>query len=82
MQDTQKSRILRHLQDCGSITPLDALREYGVYRLSAIIHTLRNEGNNIGTEMVKFTNRYGKPNNYAKYTYSVAEVGETIELGL
>ena len=41
---TQKDNILAHLKQYGMITPLDALKQYGCFRLGAIIHTLRHEG--------------------------------------
>lgn len=34
---TQCERILRHLQDYGSITQAEAVTEYGCYRLGARI---------------------------------------------
>ena len=39
---TQNERILRHLRDNGSITPLDALSEYGIMRLASRISDLRS----------------------------------------
>lgn len=32
---TQCEKIVRHLEDCGSITPLSAMREYGIMRLAS-----------------------------------------------
>lgn len=57
------ARILQHLQEGRSLTPLEALGVYGVYRLSAVIHRLRRAGYNIITEMRYDPN--GKP--YAEY---------------
>lgn len=48
---SQKTDILRHLKR-KSITPLDALRDYGCFRLAAVIHLLRDEGHMINTKMV------------------------------
>lgn len=60
--------ILLHLQEYGSITSWEAIKEYGATRLSAIIFNLRNKYNmNIITEKVEFTDRYGTPSDYAKY---------------
>jgi len=56
--------ILTHLQNGGSLTPLDALNEFNCFRLAAHIESLRKDGHNIFTEMV---NENGKK--YAKYTY-------------
>lgn len=49
---TQLAKIRKHLQDGRSITALDALNLYGCFRLSAHIHTLRNEGMNIAMDRI------------------------------
>lgn len=59
---TKKERIKRHLKNGGSITGLSALKYFGCYRLSSVIHELRNEGMNIKTE------RIGKEG-YARYRH-------------
>lgn len=48
----------------GSLTPLQALRELGVYRLGARIYELRESGLRIETT---YLTRNGK--RYAKYLY-------------
>jgi len=55
--------ILTHLRDVGSLTPMEALNEYGCFRLAAHIESLRKDGHRIFTEMV---NESGKK--FAKYT--------------
>ena len=65
---TKIKAILLHLQQYGSITSWEAIKEYGATRLSAIIFNLRHKYNlNIVSEMVEFTDRYGTPTKYAKY---------------
>lgn len=60
--------ILLHLQQYGSITSWQAIKEYGATRLSAIIYNLRNKYDlNIITEDVEFTDRYGTKASYGKY---------------
>lgn len=44
---TQTETILAHLQAGGSITPIDALREYGCLRLAARIWDLRDSGHDV-----------------------------------
>lgn len=44
---SQREQILKHLNEKGSITPLDALRYYGCLRLSARIYELRKDGHDI-----------------------------------
>lgn len=41
---SQKARIRTHLLDGKSITPIEALNNFGSLRLSAIIFRLREEG--------------------------------------
>lgn len=40
---TQRNAILRHLKQGKTITPMKAYIVYGVYRLSARIHELRED---------------------------------------
>ena len=65
---SQKMKVLRFLQDDGSITPLDALREFGILRLAARIWELRKAGYNIIKVMEKSVNRYGDTVRYARYS--------------
>ena len=46
---SQKNKIKQHLEDKQGITPMDALRLYGCFRLSAIILKLKEEGMKIVT---------------------------------
>ena len=64
---TQEDRVLRHLQDFGSITSWDAIQEYGITRLSAVIFNLRKTYDIKGT-VVTAKNRYGEPVHYTRYT--------------
>lgn len=65
---TMKDRILRHLQDYGSITTWDAIQEYGCTRLGHYIYLLRRKDNfNISDEIIKSKNRYGESTHYKKY---------------
>lgn len=60
--------ILNHLEEFGNITSWEAIKEYGVTRLSAVIWTLRHKYNlNIKDEWVAFTDRYGQSSQFKKY---------------
>lgn len=60
--------VLLHLQEYGSITSWEAIKEYGATRLSAIIYNLRHLYNlNIQSEKVEFTDRYGNNASYVNY---------------
>lgn len=65
---THKALILRHLNDYGSITPWEAVKEYGILRLGARVFDLRRAGWPITTTMEASTNRYGMPVRYARYS--------------
>jgi len=45
---TQNDMILAHLKSGRDLTPLDALRDYGCFRLAARIGELREAGHKIG----------------------------------
>ena len=60
---SQRDHILEYLQSGKTITPLKALAEFGAFRLSAIIHKLRDEGYTIDTTMKRSV--AGNP--YAEY---------------
>ena len=64
---TQDDRILYHLIDNGNITSWEAIKEYGITRLSAIIYRLRNLGYDIRNEWEFARNRYNEPVKYVRY---------------
>lgn len=49
----QEDVVLAHLQDGLTITPMEAMTEYGIWRLAAVIHKLRCRGFDIATHTVK-----------------------------
>ena len=52
-ETTSQLSAIRHLlKSGGSITPIQALKWYGCFRLGARIHNLRAEGMDIETERV------------------------------
>lgn len=60
--------IMYHLQQNGSITSWEAIKEYGATRLSAIIYNLRYKYNvNIINEQINFTDRFGNKSYFVKY---------------
>lgn len=63
----QVDTVLRHLEEKGSITALEAMWEYGIYRLASRISDLKSAGVAIEKEMIKGTNRDGEPIRYARY---------------
>ena len=64
---TQTERIYKYMQDFGSITQLEAIRDIGVMRLASRITDLRKQGVAIEKEMEKGKNRYGEATHFARY---------------
>lgn len=64
---SQLKMIRSHLEEGKPIDPMEALREYGCYRLGAIIFLLRKEGFNISTKLQYHKNKYGYTSHYAIY---------------
>ena len=60
---SQEDEILNYLQQGYSITPIQALEKWGVFRLSGRIFSLKKQGYHIHSELVKGIN--GK--HYSKY---------------
>jgi hypothetical protein len=50
---TQAEKILEHLRNGQTITPLEALRKYGCLRLGARVWDLKQKGANIDTRIIK-----------------------------
>lgn len=71
---TQNEMILKYIHDHGSITPLEALKEFGCMRLASRINDLKNQGHNIVSEKVTTKNRYGKKISFAKYSIIESEI--------
>jgi len=64
---TQKERISKYLDDFGSITPLEAMRDLGIMRLGARIWEMIRAGEPIIRETEVSQNRYGQTTRYARY---------------
>lgn len=63
----QEQRILDYMKEFGSITPLDAMKEFGIMRLASRISDLKKRGYKITREYEKGVNRYGERTKYARY---------------
>jgi hypothetical protein len=50
---TQKEKILEHLKTRRQLTPLEALRRFGCFRLAARVKELREDGHHIHTTLVE-----------------------------
>ncbi len=65
---TQCERIMRYIEETGSITQIDALREFGCMRLASRISDLKRQGVPVKRKMETAKNRYGEPVSYARYS--------------
>lgn len=70
---SQNELIMNHLKENGSITSLDAMKLYGIMRLSARIADLKSLGFAFDTETVTLRNRYGQTCRVT--AYSLAKEG-------
>ena len=65
---SQRMKVLRFLREVGPITPLDAIKEFGIMRLAARIWELRKEGYKIVKTTATSKNRFGEEVRFARYT--------------
>ncbi len=64
---SQNTDVLRCLEKRGFIDDVMAREFYGVHRLAARIHELRQKGHEIRTEPVAFKSRHGRKGQFARY---------------
>lgn len=70
---TQNEKVLRHLQEHGSISPLIALQEYSIMRLASRISDLKRMGIKITSKIETSKNRYGETVHYSVYRLAEKE---------
>ena len=73
--NSQPTLILNHLKSGREITPMEALSLYDVFRLGAIIFTLKKDGHNISTRIERHKTKTGKRSMYAVYKLEEAHYG-------
>ena len=75
MKATQAERILDYIEEFGSITQMDALRDLGCMRLASRISDLKRKGYPIASETEPVKNRYGETSYIKRYSLAVADNG-------
>lgn len=65
---TQCEKILQYIEETGSITPLDAMREFGCMRLASRMCDIKRMGYAVSVKMETGKNRNGGPVRYARYS--------------
>ena len=68
---TQCERILKYMEDFGSISTMQAFADLGITRLASRVHDIKQMGIPIDTKIVKTKNRYNESTHYAVYTKAV-----------
>ena len=67
----QTGLVLKYMEDFGSITPLDAVKDLGIMCLAERIRDLRKSGVKIASTPESGINRYGKTTHYTRYSLEV-----------
>lgn len=66
---TQNERILNYIEEFGSITQIDALRDLGVMRLASRVSSMKKDGVNIISKTEAVRNRYGEVCYIKRYSF-------------
>lgn len=72
---TQAQRVLDYIDEFGSITQFEALRDLGVMRLASRISDLKKQGYPIKSEVVAVKNRFDEDCYVSRYSLAVAADG-------
>lgn len=72
---TQAQRVLDYIDEFGSITQFEALRDLGVMRLASRISDLKKMGYPIKGEIVAVKNRFDEDCYIKKYSLAVSADG-------
>lgn len=71
MTDTQYDKVLRYIDEHGSITPMEAFSEFGITRLAARVNELQRKGIILERKMESGKNRFGENVRYMRYWRAV-----------
>lgn len=72
---TQAARVVKYIEDFGSITTLEAVNDLGILRLASRVSELRKKGFNIKSEFIEVKNRYGETCRVKRYSMEAGEHG-------
>lgn len=78
---TQAEAILAHLESGRTITPLEALRDYGCFRLGARIYDLKQQGHQIERRMISVRGRIAGECRVAEYRLAHPQTEHTADTG-
>ena len=63
----QYERIIKYLDDFGSISPMEAFRDLGITKLATRISEMSRRGYEFIKTRENSTNRYGEPVSFMRY---------------
>ena len=75
MRKTQNEMILDYIAEFGSISPLEAIKDLGCYRLASRISDLKRQGYPITSKFETFKKRNGEKGHFKRYSLQ-GEVGQ------
>jgi hypothetical protein len=64
---TQTAQILKHMQSGKTITPAEAMADYGIYRLASRIYDIERMGYTVRRETASGLNREGSIVRWREY---------------
>lgn len=67
MKPSQKERVMKYIEDFGSISSFEAYKDLGITQLGARIWELKKDGIEIRTRWKSSVNRYGNKILYKEY---------------
>lgn len=67
MKPSQKERVMKYIEDFGSISSFEAYKDLGITQLGARIWELKKDGIKIRTRWKNSFNRYGDKIVYKEY---------------
>lgn len=65
---TQCEKVIKYMDDFGSISTMEAFMDLGITRLASRIHDLTRRGTPIIKKMESGKNRYGETVHYMRYS--------------
>lgn len=65
---TQAQRVLDYIEQFGSITQYEALKDLGIMRLASRVSELKKRGHNITGTMITVKNRFGENCSVKQYS--------------
>lgn len=68
MKKTQCDRVLDYMKQFGSISSMEAFRDLGITRLSAVIYDLEHKGISINRTSENSLNRYNEKTSFTRYS--------------